>query len=101
HGRLPITHASNRAFHRSGVYGTDEIRTVVAPNFAESVTEGDIKWEKAVGDRVEVDEVVAEIETDKTNMPVHAPAAGVIEELLVKDGETVTAGKNLFKLRVG
>lgn len=37
----------------------------------------------------------------QTNMPVHSPAAGVLEELLVKDGDTVTAGKNLFKLRVG
>lgn len=34
-------------------------------------------------------------------MPVHAPVAGVIEELLVKDGDTVTAGKMLFKIRMG
>uniref|UniRef100_A0A0B7AK64 Dihydrolipoyllysine-residue succinyltransferase component of 2-oxoglutarate dehydrogenase complex, mitochondrial n=1 Tax=Arion vulgaris TaxID=1028688 RepID=A0A0B7AK64_9EUPU len=100
-GRLSNTYASTRTFHRTAYQCTDEIRTVSAPNFAESVTEGDIKWEKAVGDQVAVDEVVAEIETDKTNMPVHSPAAGVIEELLVKDGETITAGKSLFKLRVG
>ncbi|CAL1546359.1 unnamed protein product [Lymnaea stagnalis] len=91
----------SRAFHGSGFLCADEIRTIPAPNFAESVTEGDIRWEKAVGDSVQADEVVGEIETDKTNMPVHAPVAGVIEELLVKDGDTVKAGTSLFKLRVG
>uniref|UniRef100_A0A2C9JRL0 Dihydrolipoamide acetyltransferase component of pyruvate dehydrogenase complex n=1 Tax=Biomphalaria glabrata TaxID=6526 RepID=A0A2C9JRL0_BIOGL len=90
-----------RYLHGSNILYTDEIRVIVAPPFAESVTEGDIKWGKAIGDSVEADEVVGEIETDKTNMPVHAPAAGVIEELLVKDGETVNPGKQLFKLRVG
>lgn len=41
-----------------------------------------------------------EIETDKTAMPVHSPAAGIIEEILVADGDTVKAGQPLFKLKV-
>ncbi|CAH1957304.1 unnamed protein product [Acanthoscelides obtectus] len=41
-----------------------------------------------------------EIETDKTSMPVHCPAAGIIEEFLVKDGDTVKPGQDLFKLKV-
>lgn len=53
-----------------------------------------------MGDHVAADEVVMEIETDKTSMPVHAPGAGVIEEILVKDGDTVKAGQNLFRMNI-
>uniref|UniRef100_A0A3Q2VQZ8 Dihydrolipoyllysine-residue succinyltransferase component of 2-oxoglutarate dehydrogenase complex, mitochondrial n=1 Tax=Haplochromis burtoni TaxID=8153 RepID=A0A3Q2VQZ8_HAPBU len=79
----------------------DEVVTVKTPAFAESVTEGDVRWEKAVGDSVSEDEVVCEIETDKTSVQVPAPAAGVIEELLVPDGGKVEGGTPLFKLRKG
>jgi len=79
----------------------EEVRTVVCPNFPESVQEGDIQWEKGVGDSVEADEEIGTIETDKTNMPVFAPTAGVITELLVESGSTVTAGVNIFKMKVG
>uniref|UniRef100_A0A3B4ZV93 Dihydrolipoyllysine-residue succinyltransferase component of 2-oxoglutarate dehydrogenase complex, mitochondrial n=1 Tax=Stegastes partitus TaxID=144197 RepID=A0A3B4ZV93_9TELE len=79
----------------------DEVVTVKTPAFAESVTEGDVRWEKAVGDTVSEDEVVCEIETDKTSVQVPAPAAGVIEELLVPDGGKVEGGTPLFKLRKG
>uniref|UniRef100_A0A3P8ZML6 Dihydrolipoyllysine-residue succinyltransferase component of 2-oxoglutarate dehydrogenase complex, mitochondrial n=1 Tax=Esox lucius TaxID=8010 RepID=A0A3P8ZML6_ESOLU len=79
----------------------NEVITVKTPAFAESVTEGDVRWEKAVGDSVKEDEVVCEIETDKTSVPVPSPSAGVIEELLVPDGEKVEGGQALFKLRKG
>uniref|UniRef100_UPI0037E7CF88 dihydrolipoyllysine-residue succinyltransferase component of 2-oxoglutarate dehydrogenase complex, mitochondrial-like isoform X1 n=1 Tax=Semicossyphus pulcher TaxID=241346 RepID=UPI0037E7CF88 len=79
----------------------DEVVTVKTPAFAESVTEGDVRWEKAVGDSVNEDEVVCEIETDKTSVQVPAPASGVIEELLVPDGGKVEGGTPLFKLRKG
>ncbi|KAK6307225.1 hypothetical protein J4Q44_G00223730 [Coregonus suidteri] len=79
----------------------NEVITVKTPAFAESVTEGDVRWEKAVGDSVKEDEVVCEIETDKTSVQVPSPAAGVIEELLVPDGEKVEGGQALFKLRKG
>lgn len=75
-------------------------QTVNCPAFPESVTEGDIRFEKKAGEAVAADEVVAEIETDKTSMPVHAPVAGIIEEWLVKDGDAVKAGQPLFKLKV-
>lgn len=74
---------------------------VKTPAFAESVSEGDVRWEKAVGDSVAEDEVVCEIETDKTSVQVPSPAAGVIEELLVPDGGKVEGGTPLFKLRKG
>uniref|UniRef100_A0A7N6BNK1 Dihydrolipoyllysine-residue succinyltransferase component of 2-oxoglutarate dehydrogenase complex, mitochondrial n=1 Tax=Anabas testudineus TaxID=64144 RepID=A0A7N6BNK1_ANATE len=89
-----------RYFKTSAVH-RDEVVTVNTPAFAESVTEGDVRWEKAVGDSVTEDEVVCEIETDKTSVQVPAPAAGVIEELLVPDGGRVEGGTPLFKLRKG
>ncbi|XP_069684453.1 dihydrolipoyllysine-residue succinyltransferase component of 2-oxoglutarate dehydrogenase complex, mitochondrial isoform X2 [Periplaneta americana] len=79
----------------------DDIKIVNVPPFAESVSEGDVRWEKAVGDSVAEDEVVLEIETDKTSVPVPSPAAGVIEERFVEDGATVKAGQKLFKLKLG
>ncbi|XP_075874366.1 dihydrolipoyllysine-residue succinyltransferase component of 2-oxoglutarate dehydrogenase complex, mitochondrial [Nelusetta ayraudi] len=88
-------------FFRTSVAFRNEVVTVKTPAFAESVTEGDVRWEKAVGDTVAEDEVVCEIETDKTSVQVPSPAAGVIEELLVPDGGKVEGGTPLFKLRKG
>ncbi|CAB1436234.1 unnamed protein product [Pleuronectes platessa] len=88
-------------YFRTSVAYRDDVVTVKTPAFAESVTEGDVRWEKAVGDSVSEDEVVCEIETDKTSVQVPAPVAGVIEELLIPDGEKVEAGTPLFKLRKG
>ncbi|KAM9239474.1 dihydrolipoyllysine-residue succinyltransferase component of 2-oxoglutarate dehydrogenase complex, mitochondrial isoform 3-T3 [Leptosomus discolor] len=87
-----------RYFRTTAVH-RDDVVTVNTPAFAESVTEGDVRWEKAVGDTVAEDEVVCEIETDKTSVQVPAPAAGVIEALLVPDGGKVEGGTPLFKLR--
>lgn len=58
------------------------------------------RWEKKKGDHVAEDEVVLEIETDKTSVPVPSPAHGIIEETFVEDGATVKAGQKLFKLKV-
>jgi len=76
-------------------------KIVNTPPFAESISEGDIRWNKAVGDAVKADEIVGEIETDKTSIPVPAPADGTVEELFVADGSKVTAGMQLFKLKLG
>lgn len=83
-------------FHTS--YPFFESVTVNCPAFAESISEGDVRWEKAAGDSVNEDDTVAEIETDKTSIPIPAPQSGVIEVLLVEDGTTVTPGTPLFKL---
>lgn len=73
---------------------------VKVPPFADSVSEGDVKFEKKVGDAVAADEVVMEIETDKTTVGVPSPAHGIIEEIFVADGDTVKSGQQLFKLKV-
>uniref|UniRef100_A0A670YBR1 Dihydrolipoyllysine-residue succinyltransferase component of 2-oxoglutarate dehydrogenase complex, mitochondrial n=1 Tax=Pseudonaja textilis TaxID=8673 RepID=A0A670YBR1_PSETE len=86
-------------YFRTSKVCREEVVTVNTPAFAESVTEGDVRWEKAVGDTVREDEVVCEIETDKTSVQVPAPAAGVIEAFLVPDGGKVEGGTPLFKLR--
>lgn len=54
-----------------------------------------------VGDAVSADQNVMEIETDKTTVGVPTPVNGVIEEIYVKDGDTVKAGQELFKLKPG
>ena len=46
-------------------------------------------------------QVICEIETDKTSVPVPSPVAGVIEQLLVEDGATVSPGAQLVKIKVG
>ena len=73
----------------------------MCPPFADSISEGDIRWEKAVGDSVAEDETICEIETDKTSVPVPSPGAGVITELLVEDGHTCTPGMQLLKITLG
>merc|ERR1712051_682800 len=79
----------------------EEVEVVVCPAFADSISEGDIRWEKAVGDSVTGDEVLCEIETDKTSVPVPSPGSGVITELLVEDGSTVQPGVQLLKIQLG
>ncbi|KAM5129868.1 dihydrolipoyllysine-residue succinyltransferase component of 2-oxoglutarate dehydrogenase complex, mitochondrial [Mantella aurantiaca] len=86
-------------FYRTSAVCRQDVVTVNTPAFAESVTEGDVRWEKAVGDAVSEDEVVCEIETDKTSVQVPAPSSGVIEALLVPDGGKVEGGTPLFVLR--
>lgn len=73
---------------------------VKVPPFADSVSEGDVKFDKKVGDAVAADEVVMEIETDKTTVGVPSPNHGIIEELYVADGDTVKSGQQLFKLKI-
>ncbi|XP_063295889.1 dihydrolipoyllysine-residue succinyltransferase component of 2-oxoglutarate dehydrogenase complex, mitochondrial [Pelobates fuscus] len=97
--RMPTSSVSQARFYRTSPVCRQDVMTVNTPAFAESVTEGDVRWEKAVGDTVSEDEVVCEIETDKTSVQVPAPSAGVIEALLVPDGGKVESGTPLFVLR--
>jgi len=90
-----------KGFQTSAFSFDDEFQIVSTPPFAESITEGDVRWEKEVGDSVGIDEVIGEIETDKTSLPIVSPAAGVIEEIFVEDGGRVEKNDQLFKLKLG
>ncbi|MBU4337041.1 MAG: E3 binding domain-containing protein [Actinobacteria bacterium] len=66
---------------------------VQLPALGESVTEGTVtRWLKAVGERVEVDEPLLEISTDKVDTEIPSPVAGVIEQILVPEDETAEVG---------
>jgi pyruvate dehydrogenase E2 component (dihydrolipoamide acetyltransferase) len=63
---------------------------VVMPQMGESIAEGTIvRWIKKVGDKIDRDEPLFEISTDKVDAEIPSPAAGVIAEIRVKEGETV------------
>ena len=66
---------------------------VVMPQMGESITEGTVsKWLKAVGDKIEKDEPLLEISTDKVDAEVPSPSAGVLLEIRAGEGETVEVG---------
>ena len=66
---------------------------VVMPQMGESITEGTVsKWLKQVGDKIEKDEPILEISTDKVDAEVPAPGAGVLLEIRADEGETVEVG---------
>src|SRR4249920_3747245 len=63
---------------------------VIMPQMGESIFEGTLtKWLKKVGDKVERDEALFEISTDKVDSEIPSPAAGILQEVLVKEGQTV------------
>ncbi|PZF67736.1 2-oxoglutarate dehydrogenase, E2 component, dihydrolipoamide succinyltransferase [Curtobacterium sp. MCPF17_047] len=76
--------------------------SVNLPALGESVTEGTVtRWLKNVGDRIEVDEPLLEVSTDKVDTEIPSPIAGVIEEILVQEDETVEVGTALVKIGDG
>ena len=75
------------------------IMEVKVPVFAESITEGTLlSWHKKVGDTVTRDETLVDVETDKVVLEVPAPQSGVLVEIVVQDGETVTSEQFLAKI---
>ena len=72
---------------------------VKVPQLSESVAEATmLQWKKKVGDSVAADEILIEIETDKVVLEVPAPGAGVLSEILVADGGTVTAEQLIARI---
>src|SRR3970282_150527 len=64
---------------------------VVMPQMGESIAEGTItKWLKKIGERVERDEPLFEITTDKVDAEIPSPAAGVLQEIKVGEGQTLS-----------
>lgn len=78
---------------------TIEIKVPVLP---ESVADASIAtWHKRPGDKVERDEVIVDIETDKVVLEVPAPEAGILEEILEEEGATVLGEQVIARLKVG
>ncbi|WP_375400323.1 2-oxoglutarate dehydrogenase, E2 component, dihydrolipoamide succinyltransferase [uncultured Amnibacterium sp.] len=76
--------------------------SITLPALGESVTEGTVtRWLKQVGDQVEVDEPLLEVSTDKVDTEIPSPIAGVIEEILVQEDETVEVGAALVRIGDG
>ena len=72
------------------------------PSLGESVTEATIgRWFKKAGEAVTADEPLVELETDKVTIEVPAPAAGVLSEIAVQNGETVAVGALLGQITEG
>jgi len=75
---------------------------VTMPQMGESVTEGVVlEWHVKEGDRVEADDVLVEISTDKVDAEVPSPAAGTVVALLAAEGDTVTVGSVLCEIESG
>ncbi|MEE8548695.1 MAG: biotin/lipoyl-containing protein, partial [Alphaproteobacteria bacterium] len=75
---------------------------IVVPALGESITEATVaKWLKAEGDAVEVDEPLVELETDKVSVEINAQTAGVLSEIVAKDGAEVEIGAVLGRISEG
>jgi pyruvate dehydrogenase E2 component (dihydrolipoamide acetyltransferase) len=86
----------------AGASGDGETSTVTMPELGESITEGTItRWLKQEGDRVEVDEPLFEISTDKVDTEVPSPVAGVLQSIKVQADETVEVGAELAVIGTG
>src|SRR5450432_1015859 len=69
---------------------------VSMPRLSDTMQEGTItRWLKQPGDEVKKGDIIAEVETDKANMEVESFDAGILEQILVKEGETVPIGQTI------
>ena len=69
---------------------------IVVPTLGESITEATVlKWLKNVGDEIEVDEAIVELETDKVNIEVPSPVKGILSEIKSDNGQIVEVGSEL------
>ena len=82
--------------------GNSSLVDVVMPKMGESLQEGTIlKWLKKEGDKVERDEMILEISTDKVDTEVPSPVSGTLVQILAKENETVEVGKVIARISTG
>ena len=73
---------------------------VIMPQLGETVAEGVVtKWHKKVGDAVNADEMLFDVETDKVSTEIPAPVSGVVAEILVQEGVTAKVGAPLARIQ--
>ena len=69
---------------------------IIVPTLGESITEAVVsKWLKKVGDQIETDEPLVELETDKVNIEVASPTSGILSRIKFGNGKTVEVGSEL------
>jgi pyruvate dehydrogenase E2 component (dihydrolipoamide acetyltransferase) len=72
---------------------------IVMPQMGESITTGTItKWTKAVGDEIEIDEILLEISTDKVESEIPSPIGGRVAAILFEEGETIDVGVKIAEI---
>src|SRR5438128_8664416 len=77
----------------------EQIVDVVTPAAGESVSEGTIlEWHVKVGDFIKASDTIVEISTDKVDLELPAPASGVVSEILIEEGATVTVGQVIARI---
>jgi multifunctional 2-oxoglutarate metabolism enzyme len=77
----------------------EQIVDVVTPAAGESVSEGTIlEWHVKVGDFIKANDTIVEISTDKVDIELPSPASGVVSEILIEEGETVTVGQVIARI---
>ena len=75
---------------------------ILVPALGESVTEVTVsKWFKQIGEKVDSDEPLVELETDKVNVEVPSPKAGTLSSIKAKEGDTVEVGSLLGLIKEG
>ena len=75
---------------------------ILVPSLGESITEATVsKWLKHVGDQVDSDEPLVELETDKVNVEVPSPLSGTLSSIKVREGDTVEVGTLLAIVNEG
>jgi 2-oxoglutarate dehydrogenase E2 component (dihydrolipoamide succinyltransferase) len=98
----PAKKSEDKSDAKSGGSGGGDLIDAKVPVMGESVAEGQVgQWLVQPGEAVEQDQALLEIETDKVAVEVPAPAAGVLEEQLVAEGDTVTPDQVIGKIRAG
>ena len=69
---------------------------IIVPTLGESITEATVsRWLKNIGDQIETDEALVELETDKVNVEVPSPVTGILSEIKIKKGKTAKVGSEL------
>ncbi|WP_375548004.1 2-oxoglutarate dehydrogenase complex dihydrolipoyllysine-residue succinyltransferase [Oceanicaulis alexandrii] len=98
----PAQKSEAKSDSSNGTSGGGDLIDAKVPVMGESVAEGQVgQWLVQPGEAVEQDQALLEIETDKVAVEVPAPAAGVLEEQLVSEGDTVTPDQVIGKIRAG
>ncbi|WOH93745.1 2-oxoglutarate dehydrogenase, E2 component, dihydrolipoamide succinyltransferase [Corynebacterium urealyticum] len=94
--------SDDSASEGSASEGSGEGEDVTMPELGESVTEGTItQWLKSVGDKVEVDEPLLEVSTDKVDTEIPSPVAGTLVEILAEEDDTVEVGDVIARIGDG